>query len=319
MKTAFVFFMLLFVNIIAQLEFHVTSDKESYEYGEPISITCGLINKTDSTIGILFSSYSSCQASFEFDNYTSSNWSACLPTFQEINIPAKYSREYNWVLHPEIIGLPGTGGQHKVICSISYRFQPDIFSEIFSQSDTINIEAPMFLGGQLNVSFEIVDDSLVTILRDSLGIGVVEREGSSNIYEVWQIQNIAIDSIYTDLQNNDLLKSVEYNRLFEYNSIDLVTSVNVSNQLEHSYYLSNAYPNPFNPTTKIEYFIPTDTEIKIVLYDILGNKVKTLVDDYKKMGNYTIEINGNNLTSGVYIYKMLSKNHAISKKVLLIK
>ncbi len=319
MKLILFFLILLFVNAFAQLEFNIATDKESYDYGEPISITCGLTNNTDSTIGIMFSSYSTCQAHFEFDDYKSIFWSTCLPLFQEVNIPANYTREYNWVLEPTIFGLPNYDGQHKIICDISYRFPVGIDTEVFSHRDSIYVESPMFLGGQLNVSFEIGDDSLVTILRDSLGIEVVKREGSSNIYEVWQIQNMAIDSIYTELQNNDLLKSVEYNRLFEYNSIDLVTSVNVLNQLERSYYLSNAYPNPFNPTTKIEYFIPTDTEIKIVLYDILGNKVKTLVDGYKKIGNYKIEINGDNLTSGVYIYRMLSKNHTISKKVLLIK
>ena len=302
MKTAFFLFMLLFVNIIAQLEFHVTSDKESYAYGEAISITCGLTNNTDSTIGIMFSSYSTCQAAIKFDDYQSRYWSTCLPLFQEVNIPANYTREYNWVLEPKIFGLPNYDGQHKIICDISYRFPVGIDTEVFSHRDSIYVEIPMFLGGQLNVSFEIGDDSLVTILRDSLGIEVVKREGSSSIYEVWQIQNIAIDSIYSDLQKNHLLKSVEYNRLFKYNSIELVTSVNASNQLEHSYYLSNAYPNPFNPTTKIEYYLPTDTEIKIVLYDILGNKID------EEICNVNSVYDSNRLRKGIYFIKVTTSD-----------
>ncbi len=69
--------------------------------------------------------------------------------------------------------------------------------------------------------------------------------------------------------------------------------------------LSQNYPNPFNPTTTIKYSIPSDTKIEIqdvrlMIYNILGREVVTIVNERQKPGNYEIEWNSNNRPSGVY-------------------
>ncbi len=91
----------------------------------------------------------------------------------------------------------------------------------------------------------------------------------------------------------------------------------------NDFYLSQNYPNPFNPTTKIKYTIPNVgsglalTVLKV--YDILGNEVATLVDEYKPAGKYEVEFNASNLTSGVYLYSIKIGSYIQSKKMILMK
>lgn len=84
------------------------------------------------------------------------------------------------------------------------------------------------------------------------------------------------------------------------------------------------YPNPFNPSTYIEFSVPVKDLVKVEVFDILGNKVATLVNDIMEAGLQKISWNGrsdNNMqvTSGVYIYKIVSGKYSVSKKMMLLK
>jgi len=85
------------------------------------------------------------------------------------------------------------------------------------------------------------------------------------------------------------------------------------------YYLAQNYPNPFNPTTKINYCIPENGLVTLKVYDISGKVVATLVNVYQNAGNYTVEFNAGNLSTGMYIYKLEFNNKILAKKMLLIK
>lgn len=85
------------------------------------------------------------------------------------------------------------------------------------------------------------------------------------------------------------------------------------------YSLSQNYPNPFNPSTLIEYKIPKSNFVEIKVYDVLGNEIATLVDEYKSKGIYEVQFNANNLPSGVYIYHMKVGNFSQSKKMILMR
>lgn len=82
---------------------------------------------------------------------------------------------------------------------------------------------------------------------------------------------------------------------------------------------SEAYPNPFNPTTIISYTLPTDEKVVIKVYDIIGREVTELVNEFKAAGKYTIQFNGNNLSSGVYFYSITAGNYKLVKKIMLTK
>ncbi len=103
---------------------------------------------------------------------------------------------------------------------------------------------------------------------------------------------------------------------------------NVENEevLPTSYLLDQNYPNPFNPSTKIKFSIPGNTItgeannfVTLIVYDILGNEIATLVDGYKSAGNYEIEFNAENIPSGVYFYQLTSGEFIQTKKMLLMK
>jgi subtilisin-like proprotein convertase family protein len=87
-----------------------------------------------------------------------------------------------------------------------------------------------------------------------------------------------------------------------------------------SYYsLSQNYPNPFNPTTNIKYTLPKSEFVKLVVYDMTGREVKTLVNEYKQQGVYDIAFDGSALASGVYFYKIEAGSFVETKRMVLIK
>ena len=85
------------------------------------------------------------------------------------------------------------------------------------------------------------------------------------------------------------------------------------------FYLEQNYPNPFNPSTTINYSIPSSEFVTLKVYDVLGNKVATLVDEYKFAGSYEIDFDASQLSSGVYFYKLQAGRFVEIKKMMLIR
>jgi hypothetical protein len=86
-----------------------------------------------------------------------------------------------------------------------------------------------------------------------------------------------------------------------------------------TFMLSQNYPNPFNPSSIINYQLPINTFVTLDIYDMLGKKVKTLIDEYQTAGNHSVLINGSNLSSGVYFYRITAGRFIETKKLILIK
>jgi len=106
--------------------------------------------------------------------------------------------------------------------------------------------------------------------------------------------------------------------------IDWVTEesnafVNMGNRVPIGFSLAQNYPNPFNPTTNINYSIGKDSWVKISIYDMLGRKIATLVNDYMERGIYNITWDASNFSAGEYIYKIEAGNFIDSKKMILVK
>lgn len=89
--------------------------------------------------------------------------------------------------------------------------------------------------------------------------------------------------------------------------------------LPTEYTLYQNYPNPFNPTTTIKYDLPNTSEVTLIIYDILGRKVKALVNEKQQTGRYEVQFNASNLASGVYIYQLIADKYISSKKMILLK
>jgi photosystem II stability/assembly factor-like uncharacterized protein len=100
---------------------------------------------------------------------------------------------------------------------------------------------------------------------------------------------------------------------------EIITGINQKNKLPTSFSLQQNFPNPFNPTTTINYSIPKSCFISIKVYDILGREVTTLVSENKPIGNYSVQFNAAKLTSGVYFYRMQAGDFVQTKKLVLLK
>lgn len=93
----------------------------------------------------------------------------------------------------------------------------------------------------------------------------------------------------------------------------------ISNEIPNKFVLYQNYPNPFNPKTKIKFQVPKSEKVTIEIYDLLGNKLKTLVNDELNAGSYEIEFDGTNYASGVYYYKLTAKDFTETKKMIMTK
>lgn len=86
-----------------------------------------------------------------------------------------------------------------------------------------------------------------------------------------------------------------------------------------SYALSQNYPNPFNPSTTITYSVANSDRVKLSVYNVLGNQVAVLVDNFKGPGTYNVKFNAGDIASGVYFYKLEAGNQLLVKKMMLLK
>jgi len=114
---------------------------------------------------------------------------------------------------------------------------------------------------------------------------------------------------------NYRLKQIDYNGNFEY--YQLASEVNIS--APHNFLVSQNYPNPSNPKSRIDFQIPSDGLVTIKIYDITGKEVASLMDEFKRAGYYSVEFDGTNLASGVYFYRISSGTNMQTKKMLLVK
>jgi hypothetical protein len=99
-----------------------------------------------------------------------------------------------------------------------------------------------------------------------------------------------------------------------------LTDVNKEeNNLPHGYFLSQNYPNPFNPSTVISYSLPSATNVKLIVYNTLGQTTKVLENGFKNSGNYSVDFNASELASGIYFYKLEAGQFSQIKKMILLK
>lgn len=117
------------------------------------------------------------------------------------------------------------------------------------------------------------------------------------------------------------LKQIDYNGNFEYYSLAEIVTIAPPDKFS----MGQNYPNPSNPKSKIDYEIPFNAMVNIVVFNMLGEEVANLVNEQKEAGYYTAEFNGSNLASGVYFYRLnvkdISSSVSFNKtmKMILVK
>jgi len=83
--------------------------------------------------------------------------------------------------------------------------------------------------------------------------------------------------------------------------------------------LEQNFPNPFNPETAIRFQITDYGRVRLVVYDLLGRQVATLVDEYRDRGTYSVKFDASNLASGTYIYRLTASGLTATRRMMLVK
>lgn len=127
-------------------------------------------------------------------------------------------------------------------------------------------------------------------------------------------------------QNNEfyVLHHSSNGKIYKFNLNNSIGIKTKNNYYPNNYYLKQNHPNPFNPYTKIEFGIPELTFVKVSVYNSIGQEVRTLVNSTLPSGNYSIIFDakdnyGNNLSSGIYFYSIVSKSFSETKRMVLVK
>ncbi len=140
----------------------------------------------------------------------------------------------------------------------------------------------------------------------------------------WRLKTFDL-SAYSNKQNLKLawqyvgndgdLVGVDGVKLVGYTSTDVESEESTVTEFA----LAQNYPNPFNPSTKIKYSIPEVSKVNLTIFNLLGEKVATLVNEVKSAGSYIVDFNASNLASGVYLYKLQAGSFMQTHKMLLLK
>ena len=146
-------------------------------------------------------------------------------------------------------------------------------------------------------------------------VGFVQGTGTTNEQKAYAFKDEKLSVGRYEYR----LKQVDYNGNYEYfaleNDVDIKPPQNFS--------MSQNYPNPSNPKSKIDYEIPVDGKVTIRLYDILGKEAASIVNETKIAGYYSAEFDGTNLSSGVYFYRIIveggTQKFSKTLKMILVK
>jgi hypothetical protein len=174
-----------------------------------------------------------------------------------------------------------------------------------------------------NISFGLSSDGDHLMLKDNSGNLIDEvTYSSSGLWTPLPNGNGPTLSLINSELDNSLAESWSASGLYGTPGYlnDVYTKAEMEeNLIPTEFVLYQNYPNPFNPNTKISWQFPVVSWQILKIYDILGNEVATLVNEYRNAGNYVVEFDASNLSSGIYFYKLQTGTFIQTKKMILLK
>ncbi len=184
----------------------------------------------------------------------------------------------------------------------------------YLQANGVDIRLKGFTNGLLHHKYAIVD-------AEPTGYTSYVVTGSHNWSSAAENSNDENTLIIQDNQIANFYLQEFAARYYEANGSDsiFVTDIEDDFELPVSYSLSQNYPNPFNPITNINFSIPQKSKVELMIYNTLGQRVTTLINQEKEAGSYKLTFDAANLPSGVYFYRITAGNFIETKKLILLK
>jgi len=184
------------------------------------------------------------------------------------------------------------------------------------------IDSTYIIRWQTNVR----DTLKVELLRDSGFVTMIDSPlvSLTNAY-AWTVpSSLPSDSTYSILITSISNKTLYEQSLGNFTIKGKISDIQKGTKIVRNYNLYQNYPNPFNPSTVIKYTIPQESHIEINIFNILGQKIETLVNKIQNKGIYSLNWNAENLSSGVYFFSIQAKSqsggenfHSVKKMILL--
>ncbi len=166
------------------------------------------------------------------------------------------------------------------------------------------------------------DSALVIPAGDSIRIGTFSLHNTNSFNQVpwgfkWKNEGTFRTKIFAYLSeaNTNITDTSRHKLQITHNT----SSISQISEIALDYELQQNYPNPFNPSTTIEFNIPVKDMVTLEVYNSLGEKIAALVNEQLLPGTYSYEFNGENLSSGVYFYKLQSGEYSKTRRMILIK
>jgi phosphatidylserine/phosphatidylglycerophosphate/cardiolipin synthase-like enzyme len=211
-----------------------------------------------------------------------------------------------------VIAVKNRGRKARIILSNNDDTGTQYF---YMQSNGVDIRLKGFTTGLLHHKYAIVD-------AEPLGHTPYVITGSHNWSSNAENSNDENTLIIQDDQAGNFYLQEFAARYYEANgtdSIDIVLSIDDEFEIPAQFSLSQNYPNPFNPVTTIKYSVPKAAKVELVVYNLLGEKIAELVNDYREAGNYVISFDAAKLASGVYFYRINASEFVQIRKMILLK
>ncbi len=223
-----------------------------------------------------------------------------------------YEKEYH-----KSISLSGTASKSIFHNDLLYLFQDqEMYIIDFSTFNNI------FIDTVLNIPFDVIDAVIVENQMFTVGaLGITHFDLNGTIPEVIETGGLPGNAIHVD--SNVIAIHDNETIMLYYHDLPLSEDDPETAPENFSYLLQN-YPNPFNLETIIQYRLPQASDVQISIYNILGQKITTLIDANQEAGSHSVSWDGTNasgnvIASGIYFYKLKTEQSAVSKKMVLIK
>ncbi|NOG44385.1 MAG: T9SS type A sorting domain-containing protein [Calditrichaeota bacterium] len=193
----------------------------------------------------------------------------------------------------------------------------------------------------LNIDFDgngSIDDTLTSdnynyfydIISSSSGYGFISpydtvkiSHGDSIKFKIIPDTGSVIKNVWVDDDSIGPLNEYKFVNVNKDHSIfaefEIATGIESKNKYPASYFLAQNYPNPFNPSTEISFGLKKASFVNLEVYNLLGKKVATLLEEKKQSGLHSVSFDGSNLSTGVYYYRIQAGNFTATKKMLLVK